>query len=127
MFSNNNPDNPKEKTFLIKTEHVSRLSWNDFLNKLPRWFMNHPTICFRKSAVLNVGNYNINHGVDYILEDYELELKLMKKYSAVYNLDDVLVLYRIHENQVTNDNKNSSDSLIHLRNNIIRDVISNDV
>jgi GT2 family glycosyltransferase len=89
--------------------------------------MNHPTICFRKSAVLSVGNYNINHGVDYVLEDYELELKLMKKYFVVYNLDDVLVLYRIHKKQVTNDDKISSDYIIHLRNNVIRDVITNNL
>jgi hypothetical protein len=89
--------------------------------------MNHPTICFRKSAVLNVGNYNINHGADYLLEDYELELKLMKKYFVVYNLDDILVLYRIHKNQVTNDSKISSDYVIQLRNHIIRDVISNNL
>ena len=127
MFSNYNSNNLKEKTFLSKTEHVSKLTWNDFLNKLPKWFMNHPTICFRKSAVLNVGNYNINHGSRFILEDYELELKLMKKYFVIYNLDDVLVLYRLHKNQVTNGDMLTSGHFVHLRNNIIRDVITNNI
>lgn len=87
------------KRFLKNTNHPLKLTWEEFLINQPYWFMNHPTLCFRKSAVLSVGNYNKNSFK--CLEDYELELKLMKKYGAIYNIREPLVFYRLHEKQLT--------------------------
>lgn len=61
--------------------------------------MNHPTACFRKSAILEVGNYFPESSI--IAEDFELELRLLKRYGVVYNLPETLLYYRIHEDQVT--------------------------
>lgn len=53
---------------------------------------------FRKSAVVAVGNYDPHmNGI----EDYDLELRLLRKFGSLHNMQDVLVLYRLHPNQVT--------------------------
>ena len=60
----------------------------------PEWFMNHPTLCLKRSAVLAVGNYGeIENGH----EDRDLELKLLEKYGAVYNIPERLVKYRLRD------------------------------
>lgn len=106
FFNNEDAANLKQKTFLNTTKHPLKLTWNDFLKSPTSWFMNHPTLCFRKSAVLSVGNYNKDSYK--LLEDYELELKLMKKYGAVYNLKDSLLYYRLHSQQLTHNNESSN-------------------
>jgi len=108
LFINENPNNLKDKTLLDETFHIMSLKWQDFLKSKPIWFMNHPTICFRRSAVLAVGNYN-DRGRDFMLEDYELELKLMHKYGEIHNVGEILLYYRIHSEQVTYQ-KNSNDN-----------------
>jgi hypothetical protein len=121
MFSNENPTNPKMRTMGQTTSHSSKISWNDFAESLskPSWIMNHPTLCFYKSAIASVGYYNINVKP---MEDYELELKIMKKYGAVYNIPSSLLYYRIHPNQVTYDFNNKFTDINKLHAEIIEDV-----
>jgi GT2 family glycosyltransferase len=90
---------PKPKrTFLKETQHPLKLDWETFSKEHPKWFMNHPTLCFRKSAVMEVGAYDASlKGT----EDYDLEIRLLKKYGYVCNLKESLVLYRIHGEQIT--------------------------
>jgi mannosyltransferase OCH1-like enzyme len=96
----------KENVYTKKTNHPNILKWDDYKNIKSHWFMNHPTLCFRKSAVLEVGNYN---NVDRsVCEDLELELKLMKKYGKIFNFPECLVLYRIHEDQITFNGKSNT-------------------
>lgn len=55
-----------------------------------RCAFNHPTVMFRKEAVLKVGNY-----LDWFWnEDYYLWVRLMKNKSVMANLPDVLVNMR---------------------------------
>jgi glycosyltransferase involved in cell wall biosynthesis len=86
-----------------ETKHSEKITWQHFysMKVRPTWIMNHPTLCFRKSAVLAVGNYNSERDRAFSLEDYELELKLMHKYGVVYNLQESLLYYRIHPEQIT--------------------------
>jgi hypothetical protein len=89
----NNVENLNEKISICSTSHIERLEWSEFVNINPRphWIMNHPTLCFRKTAVLEVGNYRPEiKGT----EDYDLEIRFMERYGAVYNLKDELLLYR---------------------------------
>lgn len=81
------------------TEHPVKLTWTQFLGSKPDWFMNHPTLCFYKSAVISIGNYTATR--DHSCEDYDLELRFMKKYGAIYNMDETLLYYRIHPGQIT--------------------------
>jgi hypothetical protein len=60
----------------------------------PNWFMNHPTLCLKRSAVLAIGNYGeIENGH----EDRDLEIKLLEKYGVVYNIPECLVKYRLRD------------------------------
>lgn len=101
-----------------KTNHPSVITWRDFCRAPMSWFFNHPTMCVRKEAVLAVGNYNLNLTKS-PFEDFELELRLMKKYGRIYNIPDVLLYYRIHPSQVTHKMNADPDKWGGLRKQII--------
>jgi len=81
------------------TTHPS-ISWDEYIKHKSHWITNHPTLCYRKSAVINVGNYDKNKSR--MTEDFEITLKLLKHYKYIYNFQEPLLYYRIHEEQVTN-------------------------
>jgi mannosyltransferase OCH1-like enzyme len=122
LFKNDDPNNLRKKSFIGATSHPSQLTWEQFLQVTPDWSMNHPSLCFRKSAVLTVGNYNKTG--DNLFEDFELELKIMKKYGAIYNLPAQLIYYRSHQQQLTNDFDSTSPEMVKLRKKIIEDIMS---
>ena len=64
------------------------------------WFMNHPTLCYRKWAVEEVGGYGIGKSLG---EDRELEVKLWNYFGngSICNIPNYLILYRIHKNQLS--------------------------
>jgi mannosyltransferase OCH1-like enzyme len=62
------------------------------------WIVNHPTLCYRKSAIINIGNYDVNFNK---IEDFELMLRFLKNYRYIHNMDEVLLHYRLHNEQVT--------------------------
>lgn len=82
------------------TNHPS-ITWDEYKIIKSHWITNHPTLCYRKSAVLNVGNYDETKSR--MTEDFEIALKLLKCYKYIYNFDESLLYYRLHENQVTNN------------------------
>ena len=104
------------------TQHTQLITWDDYKEKKSHWIMNHPTLCFRKSSVLEVGSYNIE--TNYAFEDLELELRLLKKYGVLYNIPEVLLHYRIHENQVTFNGKTSTPYWLEKRKQFIEDIVS---
>ena len=70
------------------------------------WICNHPTVCFRKKQITELGGYDEKYKTHY--EDFELQLRILKKYGRIDNMNDVLIKYRKHPDQVTNqkvDNK----------------------
>jgi glycosyltransferase involved in cell wall biosynthesis len=91
-----------KKIFLRTTAHPLKITWEEVCQTKPEWFVNNPTVCYRKSAVESVGGYRLdNPAILYICEDYDLLVRLLKKYKVLYNLSDVLVMYRIHPGQLT--------------------------
>ena len=72
-----NSGNYKEKTLLQNTTHTHKITWDDYKKSKSHWIMNHPSLCYKKSAVLSVGNYNIKMGS--MSEDLELELRMSKE------------------------------------------------
>lgn len=62
----------------------------------------HPSVMMRRDVVLEFGGYDPNYNG---LEDYELWCRVVEKYE-ITTLPDVLLRYRIHEHQVT---QNPSD------------------
>lgn len=87
------------KSEIERTYHKNILTWNEYKIYPKDWFLNHPTLCFRKSAILKAGNYRKNFKVPF--EDLELELRILKIFGVVHNISECLVLYRTHENQVS--------------------------
>ena len=103
---------------IISKTKLSSINWCEYKNKKSHWIANHPTLCFRKQSVLEVGNYNIEH--NRMLEDIDLELRLLKKYDNLINSKDILVRYRDHPEQVT---KNSNNNYNRLRQELINNYI----
>jgi hypothetical protein len=81
--------------------HEQKISWTQFRNSTPppTWIMSHPTLCYKKSALLSIGCYDTNL---YGVEDYDIQLRLLKKFGYIYNIKDILLYYRIHSKQMTN-------------------------
>lgn len=52
--------------------------------------MNHPTVLFRKSAVLAAGNYRPRIG----FEDYDLWVRMLHRGARFHNLEEVLIFSR---------------------------------
>jgi len=104
------------------TTHNQWITWTDYKKSKSHWIMNHPTLCFRKSAVLSVGSYNIE--TNSAFEDLELELRLLKKFGILYNLPEVLLYYRIHEDQVTFNGQTSTPYWVEKREHFIENLIS---
>jgi len=72
------------------------LNFRDILNHLLHANpIAHPSVLFRTQAVLDVGNYSDNQ----IYEDYDLWLRLAKRYSFA-NLPESYLYYRTHSDSV---------------------------
>ena len=87
------------KSEINRTNHKNILTWNEYRLDPKDWFLNHPTLCFKKTAILRAGNYRKNFRVPF--EDLELELRVLKMFGSVHNISECLLLYRSHENQVS--------------------------
>ena len=49
--------NGNKKYIVNKSNHPS-ITWEEYKKNPSHWFINHPTVCYRKSAILEAGNYN---------------------------------------------------------------------
>jgi GT2 family glycosyltransferase len=114
-------DKSKEKQMLQVTNHKNKLTWDEYKGIKSHWIMNHPSLCYKKSAVLSVGNYNIKMGS--MSEDLELELRVLKKYGVVYNIEEPLLYYRIHPDQTTYSGNSLKENHVKLRNEFIEALI----
>lgn len=81
------------------TSHPKVISWGDFLRRPSHWIANHPTYCFRRDAIMEIGGYNTN--IHSVCEDFDLLLRVMRKYGSVHNLPEALLHYRLHDAQIT--------------------------
>lgn len=105
---NISPEIQKHRRFLTPSNHINKITWKWYKNQRPypsEWIMNHPTLCFRRISVLTVGNYYKELREPY--EDLHLQLRILKKFGILINLPEVLVLYRVHENQITHLSRNN--------------------
>ena len=120
LFAQSGSEQNLKKIFVSETKHPNVTTWKDLCENKFSWYMNHPTFCFRKSAISKIGNYRTND--DRILcfhDDYDLLARILKTYQTVHNLPDVLLLYRLHNNQLTHKLDTNSHENIALRNDII--------
>ena len=118
--------NVKEQVHYV-SKHPD-ISWEQYKKIRSHWFINHPTVCYRKSKVLEAGNYDKN--LKHMAEDFELELRMLKTYGFVKNLPNVLLWYRCHPEQVTSGAKTKdkggagSQYWQNIRNNMINKLIN---
>ena len=66
------------------TSHQS-MTFDLFKKNKLHWISNHPTFCYRKNAIIEVGNYNTN--IPRMVEDFELILRFLKKYKYFHNFN----------------------------------------
>lgn len=65
------------------------------------WFMNHPTIMFKKEKIVNIGGYNPNFDGT---EDLELWCRSLANNLTLKNLSDIIVRHRRHDDNATSRN-----------------------
>jgi hypothetical protein len=59
------------------------------------WFVNHPGIAYRRDTILKLGGYgNIPPT---LAEDFALWIKFLKAGYTIYNHQQVLMKYRVHQ------------------------------
>jgi amylovoran biosynthesis glycosyltransferase AmsE len=104
-------------------KHMELLTWEEFVEKKYTWIMNHPTLCYRRTAVIEVGKYDSDKYQYSAMEDFELELRFLKKYGKIYNLSDILLLYRVHSNQITQKTRHVDKS--NMKKDIVNNIIYN--
>ena len=104
-----------------QTNHPYLLTWENYKKSPLHWFINHPCVCYRKSAVLVVGNYN--EQTHSLYEDFELELKLLKQFGKLYNIQENLLYYRIHGQQVTANNSCGKPEVVNARTDFINQLL----
>jgi amylovoran biosynthesis glycosyltransferase AmsE len=107
--------------YIEKSNHPFMLTWNEYKQTKKQWILNHPTLCFRKYAVITVGNYNKNMKEPF--EDLDLELRILKKYGFICNLSENLLYYRIHNKQITWTEKEKSKKNNQLKRDMIEQII----
>jgi hypothetical protein len=90
------------KTVVNETHHPQTMTWTELYQSKNPWYMNNPTLCYRKSAILAVGGYRTNDSrILYLSEDYDLLARVLKKYGSVHCIPETLVMYRLHSMQLT--------------------------
>ena len=91
-------DNIKNISFVSSHKTIT---WEQYKENPSHWFVNHPTLCYRKSAILEIGNYDSNKFK--MIEDFDMELRMLKRFGCVYNFPEPLLYYRLHDKQVTHN------------------------
>jgi GT2 family glycosyltransferase len=115
------PNDHKDLQLLQHTNHQT-MTWDQFRRTKPTWFVNHPSVCFRKSAILEAGNYNVSLTRS-CFEDYDLWLRILKKFGTIHHIPEVLMYYRIHSDQVTWNGAGSTPENNALRSKILEDIL----
>jgi hypothetical protein len=98
------------------------ITWDKYKLNISHWIANHPTLCYRKQSVIDIGKYNTEYNV--VAEDLDLELRMLKKYKILFNFREILLYYRLHQNNLTNNLKKNPEHWNNLRLHIINNIIS---
>jgi glycosyltransferase involved in cell wall biosynthesis len=65
-----------------------------------KWFLNHPSVLYKKDKIIALGGYNSNFDG---LEDLELWCRCLLSNYKIINMEDVLVKYRTSEIKICKD------------------------
>ena len=114
-----------DKSGIVGHKIHKTITWDEFKQNPNDWIMNHPTVCMRKSAVMAVGNYNPFFFGNTMMEDWDLELRLLKRFGKIHNIPETLIYYRIHEDQLTKKIPSGSSTCVLLRKEILHRILDN--
>lgn len=76
------------------------------------WFLNHPGVVYRRSSIMKIGGYR---GAARTCEDLDLWLRARRAGLQIRNLQEVLVRYRSHPGQATQQPDYRDDAVAVLR------------
>lgn len=108
---------------IVNVSKHKTITWDEFKTHKPHWFINHPTVCYKKSKILEAGNYSPN--LKEMTEDFELETRMLKTFGIIHNMPDQLLYYRLHDEQVThNGGEGGSAKWQQFRNELIDKIIT---
>ncbi len=79
------------------TNHPRTITKDIVLNS--SWFINHPTVAYRKDKILNLGGYPVTP--EFGAEDYMLWMMSFRAGLEIANMDDVVLFYRSHGQNLT--------------------------
>jgi glycosyltransferase involved in cell wall biosynthesis len=71
------------------------------------WFLNHPTVMFKKSKILEIGGYFDRP--EYLAEDFELWTRALKNNLIIHNLQDIILDYRLEQGSLTFEDKKNKN------------------
>jgi len=115
-----NTDTNGKKQWVNETHHPQEMTWNELYQSQSSWYVNNPTLCYRKSAILQLGGYRTDdERLLYVHEDYDLMARVIKVYGRVCTLPGILVLYRLHYGQLTYQYKTDTPEMVALRREIL--------
>lgn len=112
--------NANTRTKRGQAVHPEIVTKSDFLKARPNWFMNHPSVCYRKTAIFSIGKYTEDDPRLKVIHDFELYLRFLNKYGAVYNIPDILMSLRLRPGQLTDGLDNNSREQVLLRDELIQ-------
>ena len=112
-------DSQGKKQWVNETRHPKEMTWNELYRDQPSWYVNHPTVCYRKTHILKIGGYNETDTRLWVIHDYDLMARVIKVYGRVCSLPGVLVLYRLHHGQLTYQYKMDTPQMTALRREIL--------
>jgi len=77
-----------------KTRHPKVIDKQAVIKYL--WFINHPTVMFKKSKIIDIGGYSIDPYC--VAEDFDLWARMVLKGMILHNIPNILLYYREHRN-----------------------------
>ena len=87
-------DNGKKSKKIIHPKIIDR---NYVKTKKSLWFINHPTVMFKKKIVIDSDNYLDSD----VPEDFDLWIRILKKGYIIHNLSDICLKYRRNSNNLS--------------------------
>jgi glycosyltransferase involved in cell wall biosynthesis len=81
----------------LKSNHPQIISKE--IGRTSDWFLNHPTVMYRKDKILQIGGYEEN--IEYCPEDLLLWRKCIKNNYSIHNIQEALLKYRLHGNNLS--------------------------
>ena len=91
-----------------KTNHPLVITYDIIINN--EWFLNHPTVMFRKDKILSIGGYN--EELNGYSEDFDLWSRMFMNNMILHNIHNTLLLYRINNDGLSHKFSKDNDNYI---------------